>query len=245
MYFPYCDLVSFDLYAATSFNLLIARFLFCAADNRRIATEVENFIFHNSMNTGYNEQKQQQHSLHKARSLSRQILGSDMDLVNKYATKYTSNSMMGRVKRSQTYNNVQNPYNQSYGGYNQSYAPSANYGMNRVYNHGYNSSSNSSNSNNSNNYSNNKKSRRQPSNLINPHTFNQWDQSSVNSQQSDMSEAMSLMVNSYQSKLEKEADFLDEMEEEAMHNESFGDVQRAEDWSVKEVCYWLNRIHLD
>merc|ERR1719203_1257434 len=43
-----------------------------------------------------------------------------------------------------------------------------------------------------------------------------------------------------------EADFLDEMEEEAMANgASFGNAQRAEDWSVKEVCYWLNRIHLD
>merc|ERR1712083_503448 len=54
-----------------------------------------------------------------------------------------------------------------------------------------------------------------------------------------------LMVNSYQSKLEKEADFLDEMEEEAMQNDNFGSVERAEEWSVKEVCYWLNRIHLD
>merc|ERR1712154_396469 len=61
-----------------------------------------------------------------------------------------------------------------------------------------------------------------------------------------MSEAMSLMINSYASKLEKEADFLDEMEEEAMANgATWGKEENAEDWTVKEVCYWLNRIHLD
>merc|ERR1712129_457487 len=59
------------------------------------------------------------------------------------------------------------------------------------------------------------------------------------------SQAMNAMVSSYQNKLEKEADFLDEMEDEAMHNSDFANAQRAEDWSVKEVCYWLNRIHLD
>ena len=43
----------------------------------------------------------------RGRSLSRQILGSDLDLVNKYATKYSSSSKQkGGLKRTQTYSSV-------------------------------------------------------------------------------------------------------------------------------------------
>eukprot|EP00484_Ammonia_sp_Unknown_P013322 CAMPEP_0197056984 /NCGR_PEP_ID=MMETSP1384-20130603/91901_1 /TAXON_ID=29189 /ORGANISM="Ammonia sp." /LENGTH=67 /DNA_ID=CAMNT_0042491203 /DNA_START=16 /DNA_END=215 /DNA_ORIENTATION=+ len=42
----------------------------------------------------------------RGRSLSRQILGNDLDLVNKYATKYNAPAVHGRMKRTQTYSAV-------------------------------------------------------------------------------------------------------------------------------------------
>ena len=48
----------------------------------------------------------------RGRSLSRQILGSDLDLVNKYATKYNSSKPKGAaLKRNQTYSSVPVCYN--------------------------------------------------------------------------------------------------------------------------------------
>ena len=43
----------------------------------------------------------------RGRSLSRQILGNDLDLVNKYASKYNSSKPKGaHMKRTQTYSAV-------------------------------------------------------------------------------------------------------------------------------------------
>jgi len=171
------------------------------------------------MNT---EQKQSGPSS-RTRSLSRQMLGNDLDLVNKYASKYSGGT---RLHRTQTYSAVPNAYN--------------------IYSHGYGSGSNSSSGSlgNNNNYKD-RKPRRQPSNLINSSTMSQWDNNTINNQELDMSAAMSSMVNSYQSRINQQAEFLDEMQYEAENNKDFGKVENAEEWSVKEVCYWLTTIHLD
>lgn len=67
----------------------------------------------------------------------------------------------------------------------------------------------------------------------------------MNSQEQDMSAAMSAMVSSYQTRLNDEATFLDEIQDEAEENEDFAKEERADEWTVKEVCFWLNKIHLD
>jgi len=89
------------------------------------------------------------------------------------------------------------------------------------------------------------KNRRQPSNLMNAHSAAQWDASTLDHQTEDMSAAMSAMVNSYQSRVAEEAEFLDEMQHSASQSPDFAKAERAEEWSVKEVCFWLNTIHLD
>merc|ERR1712087_989622 len=76
-------------------------------------------------------------------------------------------------------------------------------------------------------------------------TAAQWGASNLDSQQQDMSAAMSAMVSSYTARVAQEAEFLDEMQHEAEQSEDFAKASRAEEWSVKEVCFWLNRIHLD
>eukprot|EP01083_Nonionella_stella_P219736 786814_1 len=183
--------------------------------------------------SGSNSQKSYSN---RGRSLSRQILGNDMDLLNKYQSKYSSpNSHSGGLKRTQTYTSVPNPYGTGgYGSYN-------GYGMNTAYGHGYGSGSGSSTGSGS----SRRQPRRQPSNLINSSTISQWDNSSINTQQEDMSAAMNQMVNSYSSRVEADAQFLNEIEDEAADNDEFGKPENAENWSVKEVCYWLNNIHLD
>ncbi len=42
----------------------------------------------------------------RGRSLSRQILGNDMDFINKYQSKYSSSAHSGDLKRTQTYTSV-------------------------------------------------------------------------------------------------------------------------------------------
>merc|ERR1712087_706278 len=74
---------------------------------------------------------------------------------------------------------------------------------------------------------------------------NQWDAQSVGSQHEDMAQAMGSMVGTFQTTVNQEAAFLDEIEAEAHENDNFGQSERADEWSVKEVCHWLNRIHLD
>ena len=56
-----------------------------------------------------NEQKSDNNNAsNRGRSLSRQILGNDLDLVNKYASKYNSSSRPkgAGLKRTQTYSHV-------------------------------------------------------------------------------------------------------------------------------------------
>ena len=60
-----------------------------------------------------------------------------------------------------------------------------------------------------------------------------------------MSEAMRSMVASYQKQIHSESSFLDEIQQKAEDDTDFANEQRADDWSVKEVCYWLSQIHLD
>mmetsp|Transcript_9486 Transcript_9486/g.14529 ORF Transcript_9486/g.14529 Transcript_9486/m.14529 type:complete len:287 (+) Transcript_9486:92-952(+) len=166
----------------------------------------------------------------RGRSLSRQILGNDFDLVNKYATKYNTPmspalpaANQTRMNRAQTYAAMPN---MSYGGYSG----------------GYSTASSSLSSMNS---SQRAKVRRQPSNLINASTMGQWDSNEVVNQEQDMSAAMNAMVSSYATRVNDDAAFLNEIEDEAEVNAEFGKAERAEEWSVKEVCYWLNHIHLD
>jgi len=198
------------------------------------------------------------------RSLSRQILGSDLDLVNKYASKYAPSASKQSSKRSlgstASYTAVPNPaygakqhgygasmgYN-NYSGYNNntSHHPSASY------QHGY--GSNSSNSSSGSLYASKHsapsksvpKSRRQPSNLMTAASASQWNASTMDHQTQDMSAAMSSMVSSFQSRVADDADFLDEIQHEASQSPEFAKAERAEEWSVKEVCFWLSKIHLD
>ena len=86
---------------------------------------------------------------------------------------------------------------------------------------------------------------RRPSNLVNPQTVSRWGIDTVNNQREDMSEAMRSMVASYQKQLHSESSFLDEIQQKAEVDTDFANEQRADDWSVKEVCYWLSQIHLD
>lgn len=178
--------------------------------------------------------------VNRGRSLSRQILGNDLDLVNKYASKYNSKPKGAGLKRTQTYSAVPNPY-ASYGAYGGYGGGGGGNGYN--YSHGYGSGSGSSTG--SGYGSARRKPRRQPSNLINASTLTQWDQNAMNSQEQDMSAAMSAMVSSYQNRLNDEATFLDEIQDEAEDNEDFAKEERADEWTVKEVCFWLNKIHLD
>lgn len=130
------------------------------------------------------------------------------------------------------------PYGNSYGGggiYN-----------NNNYSHGYGSGSGSSTGSYGNSHNKRRpKPHRKPSNLINTNTMNLWDSNTVNNQEQDMSAAMQSMVNSYQTRLNDEAAFLDEIQDEAEENEDFAKPERADEWTVKEVCFWLNKIHLD
>eukprot|EP01084_Bolivina_argentea_P109205 195174_1 len=188
------------------------------------------------------EQKQNAKQLsHKGRSLSRQILGNDLDLVNKYASKYGSPSAQSvGLKRNATYTAMPNAYGGGYGGY-----AHTGYGGNTAYGHGYGSGSGSSTGSGYNSNNNTRTRRRAPSNLINGSSSNQWDANTMNNQEQDMSAAMTAMVSSYQTRVTEDASFLDEMQYEADQDENFAAPERAEDWSVKEVCFWLNRIHLD
>lgn len=52
------------------------------------------------------EQKDSGKGGNRGRSLSRQILGNDLDLVNKYASKYSSKPKGAGLKRTQTYSAV-------------------------------------------------------------------------------------------------------------------------------------------
>jgi len=189
---------------------------------------------------------------HNGRSLSRQILGSDLDLVNKYASKYAPSASKQSSKRSlgsaSSYTAVPNP---AYGGGYTNYSSYAAHQPSASYQHGYGSGSSHSSSGSlyggvpSSKRSKPPKNRRQPSNLMNPTSASQWDQSTLDHQTQDMSAAMSAMVNSYQSRVAEEADFLDEIQHEASQSPDFAKPERADEWSVKEVCYWLNTIHLD
>jgi len=182
----------------------------------------------------------------RGRSLSRQMLGNDLDLVNKYASKYAPSASKPSSRRTATatssYSALPNSYGGGYGNYT-GYTHQAS----ASYQHGYGSGS--SNSSSSSLYGSRSKpapkNRRQPSNLMSSATASQWDAHTVDHQQQDMSAAMSAMVNSYQSRVAEEAEFLDEMQHEAEQSEDFARPSRAEEWSVKEVCFWLNKIHLD
>lgn len=81
--------------------------------------------------------------------------------------------------------------------------------------------------------------------MINSHNGNQWDAQSVGSQQEEMQQALGAMVGNFTVSVNQEAAFLDEIEAEAEENGNFGKMERADEWSVKEVCHWLNKIHLD
>eukprot|EP01084_Bolivina_argentea_P126583 224113_1 len=167
----------------------------------------------------------------RGRSLSRQILGPDMDLVNKYASKYNP-SQNGHIKRTQTYSAIPNGSYGGYGGHGSTYNPYQSGGG--AY-HGYGSGSGSSTGSYSNNTSSkNKKSRRTPSNLIQANNTTAWDPNAVTSQQQDMSQAMSAMVDSYQNRIVEQAAFLDEIQDDAEEDENFAKKENADDWSVKE-----------
>jgi len=60
-----------------------------------------------------------------------------------------------------------------------------------------------------------------------------------------MTQALGAMVGNFQVSVNQEAAFLDEIEAEAEENGNFAKPERADEWSVKEVCHWLNKIHLD
>jgi hypothetical protein len=86
--------------------------------------------------------------------------------------------------------------------------------------------------------------KRRASNLVQPGNAGQWDVTHVRNETEDMTHAIAEMIGTQSHKIRKQATFLDEIQLLAQDNENFCRLQNADDWSYKEVCYWLTSIHL-
>jgi len=146
----------------------------------------------------------------KNRTLSRTILGSDLDLINKYASKYGSSTNIA-------FNNPTKYYTKSFT-------------ANNIYNY--------------NNTSSNNIHKKQPS-LITTNNDALFNKNELISREQQMQQAMTNMLGSYNDKIMKHQNIVDEINYEKKINPEFGNIKNSDDWTNLEVCNWLIKIHLD
>jgi len=89
--------------------------------------------------------------------------------------------------------------------------------------------------------------RRKPSNLVSSSSAHQWGVDALSEEHSQMVNAMNSMISQQSVVLDRKKRILDMVEEASndSSNPDFGKLERADDWDVLEVCWWLSSIHLD
>ena len=168
-------------------------------------------------------QKQPTHARFGSRTSSRSMLASEVDMINRYARKYST-----QYKAA--------PYQAVSPAFSSTKAPDDSSST---------ASSKMSSVSKQHTTAMSQRHAKRPSNLIHPQNHNLWNDNAMSNQHRDMESAMESMIVTYQTRLEKQAHFLDEIEREAAQNKNFGKLENADDWSNLEVCHWLTTIHLE
>lgn len=86
---------------------------------------------------------------------------------------------------------------------------------------------------------------RRSSNLISSNNHSAWNTDSIESLQGEMEAAMAGMLYQYTKRVNQEMQFYDELEATATANPEFAKPERAISWTIKEVCWWLIKLHLE